>query len=55
MEVDAEGGLLDIEGDCETVGDMTALYGCMQRAYITEERTSVGGWNICHEPGDCGV
>ena len=43
MEVSAEGRLLTIQGNVASVGDVTASYGCLQRAEITDERNYVGG------------
>ena len=32
---------------------MTSANGCLRRAEITEESTSMGGWQSVQEHGDC--
>ena len=54
MEVGVEGIPPAIQGNGEAVVDLTALYGCLQRADMPNKRTYMGGWHICHKPGDCG-
>ena len=52
MEVSTEEGPLAVQGNNAAVGDVDDSYGHMKRVKITEKRTFVGGWHICHEPGD---
>ena len=54
LQVGAEGGPLFVEGDGPAVGDVSSIHGCLHSTEITEERTSVGGWYMVQEPGDCG-
>ena len=54
LQVGTEGGPLGVEGDGPDVGDVAAAHGCLRSAGITEERTSVGGWHMVQETGDCG-
>ena len=50
-DIDRGGGLflkqvddlqIGSEGDSPTIGDVAAAYGCLHRADITDERTSMG-------------
>ena len=54
LKVGAQFGPLGVEGDSLTVGDVASTHGCLCRTDITEERTSVGGWHMVQEPGNCG-
>ena len=53
MQVGTEGGPLGVEGDGLDVRYVAAAHGCLRSAEIIEERTSVGGWHMFQEPGDC--
>ena len=54
LKVGAECGPLGVEGDGLDAGDVAAAHCCLRSTDITEERTSVGGWYMVQEPGDCG-
>ena len=53
LEVGTEGGPLVVEGVGTGGRYVTSANCCLRRAEITEERTSVGGWQSVQEHGDC--
>ena len=53
LQVRPEGGPLGLEGESPAVGNVTTTYGCLCSTDITDERTSVGGWRMVQEIGDC--
>ena len=53
LQVGAEGGPLRVEGDVPYIGDVAVAYDFLQSTEITDERTSVGGWHMVQEPGEC--
>ena len=46
LQIGAEGGPLGVEGDSLAFGNVTATYGFLRSAEITDEKTSVGRWNM---------
>ena len=54
LQVGAKGGPMGVDGDGLAVGDVASTYGCLRSTDITKESTSVGGWHIVQETGDCG-
>ena len=53
LEVGTEGGPLVVDGAGTGGRYVTSANCCLRRAEITEERTSVGGWQSVQEHGDC--